>query len=154
MKNESWPMRCSRRPERPPQGEALPHTPPRIPADSADKQFMDQRRQPRLDAAGPARVTLLGEARKQVGGRVINTSRQGIRLILEERVSPGALLAVEWADTEAMGEVCYCEETEGGFAVGVRLEHVLLHTAELARLAARLLGESEAERVTGSARPV
>jgi PilZ domain len=115
---------------------------------------MDQRREPRLDAAGPARVTLLGEPRKQVGGRIINSSGQGIRLILDEPVSPGALLAVEWADTEAMGEVCYCEQTDGGFAAGVRLEHMLLHTTELARLAARLLGEPEAERVTGSARPV
>jgi hypothetical protein len=106
---------------------------------------MDQRRQPRLDVTGAARVTLLGEPRKQVGGRVINLSGQGIRLMLDEPVSPGTLLAIEWADTEVMGEVCYCEQAEGGFAAGVRLEHVLLHTTELARLATRLLGEPEAE---------
>jgi hypothetical protein len=114
---------------------------------------MDQRREARLEAAGPARVTLLGEPRRQVGGRILNVSGQGVRLMLDEPVAPGAPLTIEWEDTEAMGEVCYCEAGEGGFTAGVRLEHVLLHTSELARLALRLLGEPEPDSVLTAPAP-
>lgn len=90
---------------------------------------------------GSVRVTLLGEPARQVSGRIVDVSGEGVRLMLDEPAAPGAPLAIEWEDTQALGEVCCCEAAEGGFAASVRLEHVLLHTSELARLARKLLDE-------------
>jgi hypothetical protein len=95
----------------------------------------------RLEITGPARITVLGKEHRQLRGRAANGSGEGLRLILDEPVAPGSPLAVEWEDTEVMGEVCYCEQIEDGFAAGVRLEHALRHTGEIARLARKLLGE-------------
>jgi hypothetical protein len=37
--------------------------------------------------------------------------------------------------------VCYCQSADGGYAIGVELEHALLHTRDLHRLARELLGD-------------
>ncbi len=102
---------------------------------------MDQRRQPRLDANGPARVTLLGEQKREIAGRAASFANQALKLVLQEPVPAGAPLMVEWEDSEILGEVRYCERVDDGFAVGVSIEHALMGTRELARLASRLLGE-------------
>ncbi len=106
---------------------------------------MDQRREPRLDVSGPARVTILGDARREISGRAVNISRSGLRLILKEPVPAGTLLMVEWEDSEVLGEICYCQEHGEGYAVGLEIEHALVGTRELARLARRLMGDPEPE---------
>ncbi len=90
---------------------------------------------------GPVRVTLLSEPVRRVGGRVVGILGEELRLMLDEAAAPGEPLAIEWADTEALGEVFRCEAAEGGFTASVRLEQVLRHTNELARLARKLLDE-------------
>jgi PilZ domain len=104
---------------------------------------MDHRREPRLETCGPARVTVLGDDPRRVAGRAENMSGQGLRLMLAEPVEAGTALMVEWEDMQVMGEVCYCERMEAGYAVGVHLQHALRGTRELERLARRLLGEEE-----------
>jgi hypothetical protein len=108
---------------------------------------MDQRQFPRLDATGAMRVTVLGDGRREVTGRAIRFSDEGLRLLLAEATPPGTALCVEWEDSEVLGEVRYCEAREDGFAVGLAIEHALVGTRELARLANRLLGEGEPDRV-------
>jgi hypothetical protein len=65
-----------------------------------------------------------------------------MKLVLNEQVAPGALLMVEWADTDVLGEACSCEQTAEGFAVALKVEHALVGAEELTRLARRLLDES------------
>jgi hypothetical protein len=60
---------------------------------------------------------------------------------IDARVSIGAAVKVEWSDTLLLGEVCYCRPEGKGFAIGLRLEHAVYNTSELARLAKRLLDE-------------
>lgn len=102
---------------------------------------MRHRSPPQLDVTGPARVTLLAEGRR-FSGRAVNSSGYSLQLVLEEHVAPGDLLMVQWEDTDVLGEACSCEQTEEGFAVAMKVEHALVGTAELARLASRLLDES------------
>lgn len=104
---------------------------------------MDPRRHARLEAAGPVRVTILGDTRRQVAGRVADFSGGGLKLILEEPVPAGTALMVEWDNSEILGEVCWSRPELGGYAAGVQIEHTLVDTRELARLASRLLGETE-----------
>jgi len=52
-------------------------------------------------------------------------------------------LKIEWNQILLLGDVCYCQPAERGFAIGLQLEHALLHTGELARLAQALLGEAQ-----------
>ncbi|HVX66760.1 MAG TPA: hypothetical protein VHA11_09175 [Bryobacteraceae bacterium] len=108
---------------------------------------MELPRQPRLDATGPVRVTFLGGEGRQVPGRAMGLSDGCLRLLVEEAAAPGTALRVEWDDSEVLGEVRYCEARPDGFALGISIEHALVGTRELARLANRLLGDSEPDAV-------
>ena len=94
-----------------------------------------------LEVTGPARVTLLGEGRR-VSPRSADAVAGTVRLVLDEPVVPGALLMVEWEDTDVLGEASSCERTQQGFTVTMKVEHTLVGTIELARLARKLLEAS------------
>ena len=102
---------------------------------------MDLRSQLRLEADEPVHVTVLGEGEAQLLGRITNYSANGMGIEIDARVSIGAAVKVEWSDTLLLGEVCYCRPQGKGFAIGLRLEHAVYNTSELARLAKRLLDE-------------
>jgi hypothetical protein len=108
---------------------------------------MDLRSQLRLEADEPVHVTVLGECEAQLLGRITNYSANGMGLEIDTEVSIGAAVKVEWSNTLLLGEVCYCRPTEEGYAIGLRLEHALYNTSELARLAKRLLDESPQEEL-------
>ena len=103
---------------------------------------MERRKEPRCEADQPVRVTVLGGSNKQVPGRILNWSGTGLGLEVSAPLPAGTLLEVEWQQTLLLAEVCYCQESPAGFVLGLKLEHCLLDTAELARLARALLGES------------
>jgi hypothetical protein len=108
---------------------------------------MDLRSQLRLEADEPVHVTVLGEGEAQLLGRITNYSANGMAIVVGSKVSIGAAVKVEWTDTLLLGEVCYCRRVGEGFAIGLRLEHVVHNTSELARLAKRLLDELPQEEV-------
>jgi hypothetical protein len=108
---------------------------------------MDLRSQLRLEADEPVHVTVLGECEAHLLGRITNYSPNGMGLVIDTSVSIGAAVKVEWSNTLLLGEVCYCRPAGEGFAIGLLLEHALYNTAELARLAKRLLDESPQEEM-------
>jgi hypothetical protein len=65
-----------------------------------------------------------------------------MRLLLDRAVPVGTPIGVQSDAKLVLGEVCYCNGLPEGnkFAVGLELEHALANTADLARLAHRLLG--------------
>lgn len=103
---------------------------------------MEQRGESRFDVEQTVRVTALGDQSESFPAQVANLSGTGLRLLVPRLVPAGAALQVEWNEMLLLGEVCYCQPVDGGFAIGVELEHALLHTGELARLARKLLGEA------------
>jgi len=100
-----------------------------------------------LEADTPVDVTLLGECETKLSGRITNYSNYGLDLTLDQRVPIGAAIKVEWNHTLLLGEVVHCRQEGDGFTVGLELEHALYNTAELARLAKRLLDESPQEEL-------
>ena len=106
---------------------------------------MDLRSQLRLETDKPVHVTVLGECETKLLGRITNYSTYGLGLLVEKRLPIGAAVKVEWSHTLLLGEVSHCRPEGDGFAIGLELEHALYNTAELARLAKRLLHESPQE---------
>jgi hypothetical protein len=112
-------------------------------ARSADKPSMEKRGEPRFEAEQMVRATTLGEQSEEFPAQIANISGAGMRLLVDRPVPVGMTLKVEWDEILLLGEVCYCQSMEGGYAIGVELEHALLHTGEMARLARRLLGDAD-----------
>jgi hypothetical protein len=106
---------------------------------------MEQRSEPRFDENRPVRVTVLREPQRELAGRIENVSGRGMRIALDQPVPGREVVKLEWDGTLLLGEVCYCEREPGGYGVGVKLEHALFDTHELARLARKLAGEPELE---------
>lgn len=69
-----------------------------------------------------------------------------MRLLVDRSLAAGLPLQVEWDDILLLGDVCYCQPREQSYAIGLRLEHALLHTKELATFSRALLGAVEAPR--------
>lgn len=103
---------------------------------------MEQRAEPRFDAEQIVRVTTLGEHSEEFLAQIVNVSGTGMRLLVDRLVPAGMPLKIEWNQILLLGDVCYCQPAERGFSIGLQLEHALLHTGELARLAEALLGEA------------
>jgi hypothetical protein len=108
---------------------------------------MEKRGEPRFDVEQTVRLTTLGEESEQLTAQVVNISGTGMRLLVDRLMAPGLTIKVEWDEILLLGEVCYCQPDPEGYAIGLELEHALLHTRELARLAQQLLvGEADSSR--------
>ena len=108
---------------------------------------MDSRRERRFETDQPATVTCLRTG-SQLTGRIVEVSGGGMRVLTPLRLPADDTVKVECNDTLWLGEVSYSEQVpEGGYATGLRLEHALYGTAELARFAESFLAEAAAQRV-------
>ncbi len=104
---------------------------------------MEKRSQVRVETHAKVQVTVLNAEPLIVPAEVTNISGTGMRLLTDRAIAVGAPLAVEWNDCLLLGDVCYCQPANGGYAIGLQLEHSLMHTSELARFASSLIGEPE-----------
>jgi len=103
------------------------------------------RQQPPCQSGQPVTVTVLGDGGGERRGEVTTLTGAALWLLLDEALPQGAPVKVQCDDALLLGEVFQCQAAAGRHAVGLILEHSLLHTAELARLAERLL-----ENVSGA----
>ena len=102
---------------------------------------MEQRGEPRIDFEQAVRLTTLGEPSEELSAQIANLSGTGMRLLVDRKIPAGVTLRIEWDQILLLGEVCYCQFMNGSYAIGVELEHALLQTRELSRLARELLGD-------------
>ncbi len=79
---------------------------------------------------------------------ISEVSATGLRLTSSRSVPVGAAVEIEDGELTWLGEVCYCEVSEGGYTTGVRVEHRLTLTEDLLRLARRLRLEQGAPAET------
>jgi len=93
-----------------------------------------RRREPRFVIDQPVTVRDLEHPGPPVLGRLVNFSAQGTRLILEQEISPGAMVKVEWGGTMLLGEIIYCAPEGAEFAAGLELEDALYETEVLASM--------------------
>jgi len=86
---------------------------------------MNQRRESRLAASTPVKLTLLkilGEP--AVSGHVIDMSGSGLRVSVPSPIPCGAQVRVDGQEIVIFGEVCRCEEHEDGYTVGLMLSEL------------------------------
>ena len=102
------------------------------------KPLTESRHEGRFQCDSPVQVSILGKTEATFAGYLSNFSAGGLRLLVERPVPEGAAVKVEFGETLLLGEVRYCRREEGGYAVGLELEHSLACTEELVRLAREL----------------
>jgi hypothetical protein len=82
----------------------------------------ERRSEPRVPADAPAVVTiLLPGSHPHVEGRILDTSKNGVRIELAVPVDPGTLIQIRLKETIAMAEVRYCVPAGSGFRIGARI---------------------------------
>jgi hypothetical protein len=102
---------------------------------------MDQRRQ--LHTGEPVQVTVLVEQESGSSGTIAKSANDNVELLVDKPAPVGAAIKLEGADSLFLGEIFSCRTEGEKFALGVELQHALYNTAELARLAKRLLDEDK-----------
>ena len=94
----------------------------------------DQRQDPRHQLNQSATVIALEAASEILHGEIRNVSTGGTQIRLDQPLRYASLVAVDYDDNRLLGEVVYCEKEQGGWLVGIRVEHALLGLATLASL--------------------
>jgi hypothetical protein len=85
-----------------------------------DPQTKASRREPRLPC-NPTGIHAYVEGRgRPVAGQIVEVSRTGIRLQIDEAVPIGSVMTVEVGGTLLMGDVRHCEPHDEQFAVGLQ----------------------------------
>jgi hypothetical protein len=102
---------------------------------------MDDKR--KLQTGEPVQVTVLLECEAAAAGTVANSLNGNIELLVGKPAPLGAAVKVDGGDMLFLGEIYSCRPEGGKFTIGVELQHALYNTAELARLAKRILDEDE-----------
>jgi hypothetical protein len=100
---------------------------------------MDMGEQAGIETGQPVRVTVLDEPEIEILGQIVESSGKRLRLVVDRSIRQGAAVKVGFEQTLLLGEVCGCQPAGREFEVALDLEHSLLHTDELARLARKLL---------------
>ncbi len=87
------------------------------------RDWKEQRRYARIPLDQPASIRLLGPtiSRRAAVARVIQASREGLRLRVSEFVHPGSTIQVHIADTLVFGEVRYCQPAGSNFNIGIQI---------------------------------
>ncbi|HLX44816.1 MAG TPA: PilZ domain-containing protein [Bryobacteraceae bacterium] len=89
---------------------------------AGEKGGKDQRRFTRIATDMAASIRMLSPASSgRAHARVLDTSRDGLKLRVPEFLHPGATIQVRVTDTVAFGEVRYCQPAGSAFHVGVQI---------------------------------
>ena len=104
---------------------------------------MERRCAPRFRTDQAVTVTDLEAPGQIIQGILANVSGHGFGLVLERPLPINAAVRVDLHDAMLLGEVCYCEPVAGrqGYGIGIRAEHVLTESNELAALMRSLMEE-------------
>ena len=85
----------------------------------------ERRRHPRVSADDPASVKLLNPPWSgPLEARVLDISREGLKLRVAEFLNPGSLVQIRLKGTVAFGEIRHCRPVDTFFDVGVWLRDV------------------------------
>lgn len=95
-----------------------------------------------LEPGQSAELTLLGKKTARLNGWIVSHRGGAIELTVPADVPAGTVLQVICGESMFLGEVRCCRPDGDTFTVGVEVEHALYNTSQLARLAARVLGEA------------
>jgi PilZ domain len=100
-------------------------------------QQTDQRQEQRHQLNQSATLSVLGTASEILQCEIRNISKGGTQIRLDQPLRYASLVAIDYDDNRLLGEVVYCEKEEGGWLVGIRVEHALMGLATLASILER-----------------
>jgi len=95
-------------------------------------QEADQRQCPRRETFHPAVLHVLGTNIEVFHGEIRNISKGGTQVWLDQQLSCGTLVGIDYNDNRLLGEVVYCAQGQAGWLVGIRVEHALFGLKALA----------------------
>lgn len=98
------------------------------------RNLMEQRHNPRFPVHVEVRYSIIGDDSKTLTGYACDVSENGLRLVTEIALTPGAFLKIQMEDSTLFAEVKYCNVWMDLHIAGVYVEEVLLGTSELAKL--------------------
>ncbi|MFN7920869.1 MAG: PilZ domain-containing protein [Bryobacteraceae bacterium] len=102
---------------------------------------MERRSDARKRVEIPAKLTVLGDLTYAIEAVVENRSGNGMRLRLghgvAREIAVDTAVRVDFEDSLALGEVCYCQSTGDGYALGVQIEQTLSHLSGVEALMRR-----------------
>ncbi len=88
----------------------------------------EKRSEPRVPTDDPASLHILSPLiDERFAIRVLDVSRNGLKLSSPVRLQPGMLVQVRIRNIIAIGEVRHCTNVGDGFRAGVHLDDVLTH---------------------------
>jgi hypothetical protein len=94
-------------------------------ADEPDYVGPENRRSPRVETDDPAVLTILKPERSsRVKIRILNASREGLKLEVSTELMTGAFVQVHVRELFILAEVRYCLRVGTGFHAGVRIHDV------------------------------
>jgi hypothetical protein len=93
---------------------------------------MDRRREPRIRAYETVNLTVLGAAGYSTPANAIQLSAHGMRLVTDRPIPLNAAIKVVCDDWLGLGDVCYCHQERGHFAIGLQLDQILVGLEGLA----------------------
>lgn len=103
---------------------------PPIALDRQTDQRQDQRHQLNQSAS----VSLLGTTSEVLDCEIRNISKGGIQIRIDHPLQYASLVAIDSNDNRLLGEVVYCQEEQGSWLVGIRVEHALFGLTALASI--------------------
>ncbi|MBZ5606722.1 MAG: hypothetical protein LAP38_00580 [Acidobacteriia bacterium] len=98
-------------------------------------------REPHVQCYQSAELTLLGAGGYSISGHVINLTGQNMRIVVNQPVGVKIAASIRVGDWLAFGEVYYCELEHSHYAVGLRLDQVVMGLRELDALRRNRLNE-------------
>lgn len=102
---------------------------------------MDRRAEPRNPVNQSGWLSKAPGLAPRVRMHILNMSRNGMRIVLDDAMEPGATVEVETADALFLGEVVYCEPLGNGFVMGVEVKHALMGVPQLQAQARQFMAD-------------
>ncbi len=106
----------------------------------------ERRREPRFQLEEPAQITVLTPSRPLLHGAILDVSRQGLQLRVEQALPLSVPLQIRAGDFLLLGEAVFCAAHEGQFRAGVQIEQRIGPLALLADWHRPFFGETEEAR--------
>lgn len=126
-----------------------------VAADSADKAYVERRRETRFTVNQQAQLTILNASKERLPAHLVEASGKGMRFRTCRALAAGTAVKIELGDALLLAEVIFSrsepEAGEGSYVTGVKIDQVLAPLSELISLHRSLLAEQTPRRAEVSA---
>lgn len=95
---------------------------------------MERRREPRSPVRQQVAVTDLTHQLRLDPSEILDYSGRGMALHVSAHSPLNSAVQIEWREAVLLGYVCHVQESEGGFRLGLMLDHVFAGSRDVSQL--------------------